>query len=1259
MPDLATALARAPKSKSMDVLLRLSEKGAWDDFAELARFHRVIKVNLEIPFDAVISKKLQAEVSKLQAFLKEEVSDEPTFPVAHCAVKILFRHPEYKHCHAQLQHLFDGRQKLIEKILMFQAGGEKEKLKTALLCLAQLPGPIHHVERFWEFLRQAPPAARLQKWLPKGQEERCLNLAENLFLAKQVPKSILQRRDLAAWLFRKAHWDPTAVLPKNISEAYQESLQKAIRLAEACNLDLLRTQDVDKAKKIMGQLQWVQCLLPPLAVIDFSTAYFEFRFLPPPEDDENRIKVLQQAEAQLCDAGTWLCAATTIRTQLLPYLQGLSKRIAQTKAQYYLGDDRPGRALEPILQALELDWVWGDEFLLEKTHDLLTHIQEIADDDHSYLIHICLARLSPKQQQIREFLENTASTRIGNCAKCGEIENQESIFSGLSQLLRALQLGFPLEQAHNLVKEFELKIEEAKKQRLQMLSLQVGSALGEALSTRSLSAESASVVAKSNVGDHLQMLYESFRDVMLQQDPFAQETQKALQNILNQTNSLIEEAKSIDKQQSTSVLDDIRSGVDKEGQRLLLEDPQSIRALVQALCLEEDAPIVATEDSEKEKRKLPKEQMLMLQYYTLMTHLCTRQIITRNNPLLQHFGAPLIHWLNTGWPDSEWWRESKLKEKADERFKTPSNLVEEQIVRNDRYVICRIYEWLRFENEEALKVPYRKAMTVVCSHITNAIVATREEAQKNFDLLIKQLQPHDKNGQLIPIVQAMRKASSQISSIDVMKKSGILPVKFDRSIEPRVRIFLETCTRNLVSFGAAIYKKVQSDFPKIYAYDRAEFMLGSILSEKEKALKRYLHMNLDELTQSYLRSSNKNSLQSKISNACIRVQQGINFHRSDSRNIRYSPVILENDYQHTPKSIEQHIQAFEEMFPIIDRIGGSRQSINDNELIFKPEANAKTSETLSSYREIVERYLDNALKLARQLRILIIPGQGAGSFDPTSHCLCIPLHTGAGRTPEMTLLSALADYLYHVKISNESSEVEEEILNILNKKNRSTLKSGSHDAKLKVTQLLFQELGSLAGQERMAKNPPNISSLLCQAILGTDQTMIYRDLRELSAPQKQQRYKSLQTRYLCDKKNIPLGERVAEVCVTYISEETITSEQKRQNPERIYSRLSESCRYLIRDELYDLGVLQYHYGAINESYATFEYLVKVTPDFPETYWGLGTVARHGELSLISSMQKQTSSISAYKQFSSFPQVGAFWKKRAADLSKKISANISV
>jgi hypothetical protein len=92
----------------------------------------------------------------------------------------------------------------------------------------------------------------------------------------------------------------------------------------------------------------------------------------------------------------------------------------------------------------------------------------------------------------------------------------------------------------------------------------------------------------------------------------------------------------------------------------------------------------------------------------------------------------------------------------------------------------------------------------------------------------------------------------------------------------------------------------------------------------------------------------------------------------------------------------------------------------------------------------------------------------------------------------------------------------------------------------------------------------------------------------------------------------------------------------------------------LREEIYDLGVLLYHYSAFNQAYQAFDFLTKVEVDFPEGYWGLGTSARHIEMNLLAPTQKQSTAISAFNRFSSMSQVGPFWKKRAKDLAKKLS-----
>lgn len=1252
MADLATRLASCEdKSHSIDAILRLTENAQWDKVLQLADFDKAISPDKSLPIDLIMAKQVKKACLKLEACLEDHTLPEGDFGAVVCAASLLDCHPDYKVTTQELFHFFALRHKL--KVALPDLKEDTKALLKALTLFNHIPGPLEPSDCLWTSTpKKRLLPERLESILKnRSSDERLLKTAEALLLHQNLPKAFLSRKDLATFLFRVGLMERN--LPPQLQKAYDNFYPKALSLQKGCSLQLLRTKNPDEAKKILSKLHLIQCLAPPSALIDFSSAYFEFRFIPPASDPEGRQRGLLQAESQLPKPIDWLSGNPKWNLELLPYILGLNKRLAQTKAEFYLADQRGDKALEEILKSLPHRWPWSLELICENTDALLPHLETQADDDHIYLTNLLLVSRASDVESIQSHVKQAASTRFDQSTQKLDEKGDNALFEGVCQLSRALQLGFPEEEAQSIVKQFSLKLEEENRRNLQSLSLKVGNALGEALSTRALGgAPDAS--QSGAIGAKLEKLYETFRDVMLQQDPFAQESQKVLHEVLSKTGSLIEEAKSIERKQSTSVYDDILSGEDKAGNDLLFESAESIRKLLEELYFEGDEKAKAAKAA---SRRLPTEQVLMQKYTDLIIGIVSRQIKTKNNPLLNGFGEGIMGWIASGTPDPEWWREDEsMNEKALELFK-PTPLEGEGILRSDRYILCRIFDWLKFESEEALKVPYRKAMSLVCSHITNGIVATREDAQTIFQEMIDKLKPADSTGQLVEIVESMRKAYGQLGSLEVMKNSGIMAIKFDRSIEPRVRDFLETCTANLKSFGKEIFEYVMKQLPIIGDLDKAEFHLGTILSEREKDLKKYLHMNLEELTRSFLRESNRGSLQSKVSNVCLRAQQGINFRRSDARGLRYSPVIFDDDYVHTPESIQKLLSKFEEIFPIIDRISGSRQLISDDELIFTPASQGTDRAAMRTYLEVVDRYLENALKLARQLRIIIVPGQGTGNYDPTTNSLCIPMHTGNGRSPEMTVLTALADYLFHVKVLGDGSNIEDELCEAINKKGRSSLKPGSHDAKLKITQLMYQELGTLAGLDRIPRNTNTISSLLGQAILGKDNTMIYREMRDLSAPQKQQRYKSLRARYSCEKKNVRLVERVADVANSYLGEAAATQADIRQHPTRVFHRLAEATKSMMRDELYDLGVLMYHYRSIDDAYSTFELLTQLEPEFPEAYWGMATSCRHADISVVSKDEQMIKATSAYNRFASFSTVGPFWKKRAKDMAEKLGGEI--
>jgi len=166
-------------------------------------------------------------------------------------------------------------------------------------------------------------------------------------------------------------------------------------------------------------------------------------------------------------------------------------------------------------------------------------------------------------------------------------------------------------------------------------------------------------------------------------------------------------------------------------------------------------------------------------------------------------------------------------------------------------------------------------------------------------------------------------------------------------------------------------------------------------------------------------------------------------------------------------------------------------------------------------------------------------------------------------------------------------------------------------------------------------------------------TMIYRELRDLSAPQKGQRFGYLKNRYDMERKSKKMGDRIKEVALSYYPASEVDDKLKSAEYTKIYQGISEIDRQLIKDELYDLGVLFSHYDSYDEAYDFFEILTKLEPQFPEAFWGLGTTCRHKALTRVSASERISIAISSYKRFSSFPYIGPFWKKRAEQLAKKL------
>lgn len=1079
-------------------------------------------------------------------------------------------------------------------------------------------------------------------------EERLSQLSADFLNQRKVPVNYIQREQIAKYLFKKFYIQQDL----ENGDVYEKTHDELKAIIKTVDMEWINSKS-DPFEKLKS-LHQVQCIFPYDAIVNFASSYIEFknaRSFPGENPDDTEIQHIIQAESQVPGASELKSHVDNQHYyDFVKYLYGLNSKIAKHKSSAYIKDGRYNNAFPLLSHSLRKNFSWAKEMIEQHAEDLLKESDSMKYGEQFHFV-LHAKKYSHENPYVSKKIKSLSDHYFKDGSEKAEDCHPETTYHGLRELYRSLVLQHPTEECLPVLEQYKSNINLLSKQEFQSLTLEVGDALGEAMSKGSLASAGHDSGDDKDVESKLDDLYGKFKDVVLQQNPYEKKTRETLSEILEEAKALVDEANSIDKLPGLTVYQRLQEDKKGDGYKLLLGEKKSIRSALHFQHIEGGDIHEEQLPNGRIEKSYP-EQTIIYNYTELLCSMVHREITKSNNPLLLKLGDGLEDFLNYGKMDRNWWKEQEQKEIIDDKT-LDIQYPEKKIIVNDRFMIGNVLNWLRFENEEALKVPYRKCMSIICAHITDGIVSSRQKAEETFKNLIEKFKGHDQFDVIVNILTSLRKSTYQINSLEQLKKTGFLPKNFDRSIEPRVRSFTNDLNGQLARFGHDILAIIKQFLPVVYIHDANEFKLGMVLREKEKSLKRYLQLNLEDLTRSYLKESNRSSIPTKIRNICIRVQQGINFRRGDMKNIRYSTVITEESDHHTPDSILELLNSFEENFPIIERITGSRQTHDTNKLVFKPDVHGASTQALFKYTVQVNEYLANSQKLARQLRIVILPGQGTGTYEPLSNSLCIPMFTGKGRSREMTLLTALADYLYHIKFLNEPREKEQELIDVINKKSKSALKAGTHDSMIKITNLIYLEIGNLCGIDKLPPNPNTISSLVGKSILGSSNTMIYRELRELSSPQKQDRMNFLKAKYQI-MKNIPIEKKLQGPIIEMIENGSKNPDLKDLSFNRLFGRLSNEDSFIIKEELYDLGVLLYHFNHFDPSYEIFQWLTNLDQNFAEAFWGLGTVAKHPDVSMGIENERIAISIRSYRTFSTFKKVSAFWKKRAVEFVEKLS-----
>lgn len=1253
--DAALRLSDEPRQLADDVVHELFRKRRWGDLDRLiAGFGGMRLLEREGISHAILStlSGLPMLIEKLLVpHKKSETAVTDIRKVQETLYGLLEWTPGDKSLLAIVDRCEERYRACLGDMRKIAASGDLNGLRFLLGNLT-FPGVGTEHERHWKDLLDKDPALEIPASVTAKYTDnlpaRIAEMADALLAGGPPPPGYSLRRDIFRHLFGRHY------LGRGNAGGASGLFERASReaSAEMKGLEMQCLNDKEDPHAKLEKLWRMQCLSSPDPMCDACSSFFELRLAQRAEGDD-RTRHLIQAEMQLPKAADMRRFRKEIYDELTGVSQRLLEGISRMRAEHLLGEGRMESAIPYLVQAERrgFSWAWAS---IAANQDAILASLGRKDGADAFAFLLRAMRTPELGRDLAPAIRRAAADFAGRGREAARSGSGRLDMSALVSLYRALHLGVPFAELSGELELCRKRFREDAQADVDQLATKVGDTLGEAISKSSVVTIPAKGEGRAtDIGNQLERLYERFKDVLTQQDPYLKDSKKSLGEILQEAERLIQEAESISSSKTCSVYQRIVASPKNAINSLLFEGDESVLSAVSQRYLHDNNYLEKTLNTGETKRVLP-EHIVMRNYAKILVEMVITEISLHNNPLLMQLGKELDNFLNFGQMTLGWWSGSEDSSKAEEVF-GDREIPREPIVLSDRFVISHIVDWLRFENEEALKVPYRKGMSVVCTHITSAMASCRREADRLFNELLVEADCASRP-ELPNLLAQLRKSMYQISSMEALKNLGTVPQGLSRSLEPRVRSFVEGLVEQLATYDIKTVRTVRGRMPEIEELDRNEFRLGLLLKDKERLLKKYLYGNLSDLTRSYLSDTQRGSIAIRIEELCLRVQQGIYTRRNEMRNIRYCAVLTgEAGEMQTPSFIRDAISLFEENFPIIDRITGSRQRLDSAILSFDVDKDGKDRKGLRSYMSRVDQYLDNAQKMARQLRIIIIPGVGNGSFEPISNSLCIPLRPPVSVPREYSLLTALADFLYCIKFINEGSESEEGLLELVNKKSSSAIKAGSHDAKMKITELIHREISCLCGVKGTAPNAAAISTLLIQSIIGSDNTMIYREIRNLSAPQKQERFDELKEKYKCMRRGVPIEEGILDIVFPIQRKEGGTAERKEASLYRSFVNLPEIDQYTIKEELYDLAVFLFHYGKFDQSYQLFQVITKLDPDFPEAFWGFGTVARSQAVTVAKPSDRELAAISAFRSFIAFDSVGVFWRKRASDILKKLVA----
>lgn len=571
-------------------------------------------------------------------------------------------------------------------------------------------------------------------------------------------------------------------------------------------------------------------------------------------------------------------------------------------------------------------------------------------------------------------------------------------------------------------------------------------------------------------------------------------------------------------------------------------------------------------------------------------------------------------------------------------------------VRQQNLHFTRMSDWLSIELQNSLETPYRKAVyqTLLFYHQLMRRLLNNLEFQEvhlHEDLLqfenCTQLRQELTTLRKITFFttafeQALEKGRSVSSAQRIREYTKLSALLKTKQVELQHKF-------DLLGWGNSFKQYVVTLQKNLKQLMIVKHQVKSLLVKVEK----YLEQKLPTLKQRALDQYEQQSITYRLQQLLLEVKHSAEVKGTETT---FLPILKPGEANISLNLLSEGISKLEKYFPIFKRPLGSLKEPDPKPISLDSWLTIDTDLPLEKKLIELEDQLRNYQLKTRETRVLILPSEGQGSYDPFTNTLIVPQVSQSDNSLE-GLYKAIATYLYRTRIQNNTL-AHKELVEILGQRHKSIKKR--QNCERIIVNAFSKHLMEVTGLIHTSGHTQKEKKVISSHLDHPNHLIQCREIINIPMDKRESFLGSILDT-LGIKKCQHIGEQIIRKFEDPELREINTEMPEKERLISIFENFDSETRLQLTEKIFDLGVIEFHKHHLESALECFIILTHINPESQEVWWNVATILNFHPFEGYSYLVKdrKKTALEAYRKFTQTNGVSEYWVRKARLLSQEL------